>query len=129
VLLAPPDDVWQFISDPKYHGKKLCSADGQRLVLELLKAAYGLNDAPRPFWEAFEECLLKNEHQQSAHDPCVFSHFDQETPKQTSKLDGIISTHVDDGAGGATEQYLKWLIKILEQNFGEIKLVTKNFNH
>ena len=64
--------------------------------LRLLKAAYGLNDAPRLWRLRLDQFIRSVGGIPSAHDECLYSFRDS-----SGRLCGNISTHVDDlkGAG------------------------------
>ena len=94
------------------------------LCLELLKAMYGLVDAPLLWqlclrWYLIHHCKAT----QSAYDDNFYFW------KQGNRLTAEMSTHIDDGCVAGLPEILEWLRKELDKRFGPMKRQTLPFNH
>ena len=76
-------------------------------VIEITGNAYGLNDAPFAWWEAFDAEARSLGFQRSQFDPCVYYFRDQ------GVLAGVLGAHVDDSlTGGEGQAYVAAITKL-----------------
>ena len=96
VVVIPPPNVWRHLSsmDETFY---VTEEDFGYFGLECLKPAYGLNDAPLAWQVCLHESLEESGGQQS-----VLDEKDAE-----GSLRAIITTHVDDIAVAADDQFMK----------------------
>ena len=119
--IVPPQNVWFHLRNMGFISKQL---DTFYLCLELLKAMYGLVDAPLLWqlclrWYLIHHCKAT----QSAYDDNFYFW------KQGNRLTAEMSTHIDDGCVAGLPEILEWLRKELEKRFGPMKRQTLPFNH
>ena len=94
-----------------------------RDVLELLKPAYGLKDAPKA-WRTRLVQVLESTGGTALHtDPNLFVWFN------SGILTCILSTHVDDLKGAGIEDQVKRILRVLETAFGKLKVAMRVFEH
>ena len=122
----------------------------------MLKAIYGLKDAPRAWRKRLHEALcgyflnqlqaepeiyirheaIKDTPKPNTENPIVSRKIVKTTgletvttPNKFPKLDIILSAHVDDLKGGATPEGAKSFLEYLESHFGKCKADFHNFAH
>ena len=78
-------------------------------VLLLKGNAYGRVDAPLLFYKEFRRCLENEGFVAHPLDNCLFLPRD---PSDSTKLDGILGTHVDDAIGGGNSRFNKALQQV-----------------
>ena len=87
---------------------------------QLVKAAYGLADAPREWYLEFMRFLQTLPLQQSRYDPCVWYYYKFERSKRGSTiktLAGLIGTHVDDCFFAGESEFKKNVIDKIREKF------------
>ena len=94
-----------------------------RDILELLKPAYGLKDAPKAWRTRLVQVLVSTGGTSLHTDPNLFVWF------TGGLLTCILSTHVDDLKGAAVEPQAKRILKVLEDSFGKLKVQMRVFEH
>jgi hypothetical protein len=57
-----------YVDPPKY----FAPGNGTDLVLHLIKSLYGLEQAPKKFFEKLRDGIVQRVFVQSIHDPCIF---------------------------------------------------------
>ena len=92
--------------------------------LKLIRAAYGLNDAPRLWRLRLDQHIRSVGGKVSAHDECVYFFYDK-----LGKLCGVLSTHVDDIKGCGSLEWRKEFLEGLEKTFGKCTIKTREFDH
>lgn len=93
----------------------------------LVKAAYGLVDAPREWYLHLARALNELPLVQSRYDPCVWYFFEKDTQTKDSetkrrdrplrKLSGVIGCHVDDLFVAGNDAFREQIIGPLEKTF------------
>lgn len=83
--------------------------------LEMLRAGFGLKDAPRLWNRLFTRVLRRCNMVPTKADPQLFLRHDDDC------LTMILSTHVDDLKGAGTDERRKELIALLKKEFGDLK--------
>ena len=94
VYLEPPQDV--------------CSSN---MVWKLKRCLYGLNDAPRAWYDRFTEELISLGAVRSIYDNAMFTWFID------GEFQGHLVCHVDDLVYGGTERWERAVIDVLKQKF------------
>ena len=92
--------------------------------LEMLKAIYGLKDAPRAWRKRLHLALVKLRAEQLRTDTNVYI-----WRASDGKLLAICSTHVDDLKFGGFPDLLDHLLKELSAQFGVLKICRDSFEH
>ena len=94
-------------------------------VWRLKRCIYGLNDAPRSWYERVKEVLLQLGGTVSAYDSALFLWFDSD-----GTISGILVSHVDDFAFCGNQQFhekviggLKNIFKVNTHDYGSFKYV------
>ena len=95
VFLQPPSDV--------------CSSD---YCWKLNRCIYGLNDAPRKWYNKVKDVLLSLGAKVSIFDNALFLWHDQK-----GDLQGILASHVDDFMFGGTEWFLSNVVNEVKKTF------------
>lgn len=99
-------------------------------VLRMLKAVYGLKDAPRAWRIRLHRALVALGGRQLVSDPAIYVWLYQKDKNSNEcELLAALSTHVDDLKGGGQRKQLEAIIKGLEQQFGQMKLKVRVFEH
>jgi hypothetical protein len=98
--------------------------DPTRWCLELLKAAYGLKDAPLLWFLCISDYLRSLGMKSSAHDSCLFMKIDSQ-----GQLELLMSLHVDDTLLTGLTSSCIWLKDKLEAKFGAMKQEQDCFKH
>ena len=93
-------------------------------MLKLLKAAYGLRDAPRAWRIRLDLELKKLGGIPLPTDKSLYCFF-----SKANELEALVSTHVDDLKGGGTPARTKAILEGLERSFGKLKTQHDNFTH
>lgn len=94
-----------------------------RDVLELLKPAYGLRDAPLAWRTRLVQVLTSIGGHGLHTDPNLFVWF------SGGLLTCILSTHVDDLKGAGNDSQVKLILSALERAFGKLKVSMRVFEH
>lgn len=81
------------------------------ILWKLLKPIYGLGDSPRRWYSTLKEHLLQHGCKISKLDKCIFRYYER------GKLQGLITTHVDDLLYGGTTKFLKSVIGSVTTTF------------
>ncbi len=71
-------------------------------ICQLVKGAYGLVDAPYLWYKTLQAELVQLGFRTTPFDPCTFVLYD----KVSTKPQGVIGIHVDDGLCGGNEKFL-----------------------
>ena len=124
VAIIPPPNVWRHLAE---FDEQFWVADGDenRWALLYEKPSYGLVDAPLAWqlslFEALEEggCCQSLLDENMWHKKC----------SETGKLQGVLTTHVDDIAVAATDSFLNEQYKFLTERFGKITEEKPPFQH
>ena len=93
-------------------------------VLKLLKAAYGLRDAPRAWRIRLDAELKKLGGVPLLTDKSLYCFYTEK-----GCLEAFVSTHVDDIKGTGTEARTKDILLGLERSFGKLKTQVGSFQH
>ena len=118
VSVNPPKGSWKFLSN--FPIMKGCNEAAH--VLKLVKGVYGLKDAPRAWRIKLDIVLQKLGGKPMKSDPCLYIwHTKQGT------LYCVMSTHVDDLKITGRPDKVKFLIELLEKEFGKLKKKEKGF--
>ena len=107
VFLKPPSDV--------------CSSD---IIWLLKRCIYGLNDAPRSWYNRVREVLIALGAIVSSFDNALFIWYDSD-----GNLMGVLATHVDDFIYGGNEYFLTTVIVALIQTFKVSKACDGSFKY
>jgi hypothetical protein len=127
--VQPPADVWKYLRrlGAKYGlGLPNVGLEGAWLLL-LLKAAYGLDDAPLLWRTELADWLKSQGWAESKFDRCMF--YRREGNDRRGRLIGKLTLHIDDEGAGGTEAVLAELIKGMTARFGELKVQRDQFRH
>ena len=119
----PPKDCWDLLRDP-WTGKPFNLSMRLNYVLELLKGAYGLADAPRLWYCHLVATLVAIGWRRSVHDPCLFYMRDKR-----GKLTGACTVHVDDIKLTAELGVALQLISMLEKKYGKLTVQKDTFKN
>ena len=92
--------------------------------LRLVKAAYGLNDAPRLWRLRLDQFLRSIGGVPSAHGECLYIFRNK-----NSKTEALLSTHVDDIKGCANKPWVARFVASLEKMFGKCATKFGTFDH
>ena len=124
VAIIPPPNVWRHLAefDPQF---SVAEGDEGRWALLCEKPSYGLVDAPLAWQLSLFETLEEGGCCQSLLDENMWH---KKCPK-TGKLQGVLTTHVDDIAVAATDQFLTEQYKFLTERFGKISEERPPFQH
>jgi hypothetical protein len=95
------------------------------MTLRMLKAVYGLKDAPKAWKLQLDRVLRLAGGRQCHTDKCLWLWFDG----STGLLRLILSTHVDDIKGTGDQETTDHVLKTLTKEFGKLKTVYDNFIH
>ena len=135
--MRPPQDCWDYL--PKGFPKLDEALKSKASYLwELIKAVYGLKDAPRLWAAALTAWLLGLGFVQSRHDKMVFflrkcSKTGRWSTRGSPLLKGVLIAmvvgHVDDLGVGSTPQVYNWLHAEAEKQFGKTRLEKGTFVH
>jgi hypothetical protein len=103
-----------YVRFPKGY-ERMPGADG--MVMKLKKSLYGLQEAPKRWYETLTAFMAENDWKTTPYDPCLFF---RQTPNGGVMILGL---HVDDQLGGTTQhpEDVKWLATFmnkLEKKFG-----------
>ena len=106
-------------------------------ILDLIKAMWGLKDAPRAFTMRLSATLRAAGYAQGVMDPQVWRKF--YTPKKEVNQDeavlgalliSMITTHIDDIKGSATDEEQEFLLKALQKDYGsDANIENTTFEH
>jgi len=96
-------------------------------VWELLKAAYGLNDAPRRWNARLKKALLKFGLTENPLDPCSYTLFKSTDGEPRPEL--FLTTHVDDLLLTGSKRVVRELQAFLEKEFGQLTIEKEVFTH
>ena len=120
-------ETWKLLSElaPDNALFRAAARDPTRYCFVLLKAAYGLKDAPLLWNLRLVSTLVKLNLRRSAHDHCCF----YLVSKCGTKVDLMISIHVDDTLLTGTVGSMMWLHAELQRVFGPLKKEENSFRH
>jgi hypothetical protein len=112
VHIALPSNVWFHLRAIGFVSQTL---DVTLFVIELLKAMYGLNDAPLLWQLCLRYFFVK-------HTGALISVFDDNYYywRYDGHLQGEATAHVDDGNYSGSQEHLDWLRQQLEGRFGKV---------
>ncbi len=129
VWCRPPSDVWQILREVKAKYGLEVPALGfeSRWLWRLLKAAYGLDDAPLLWRKALAEFLVEQGWQESHFDRCMF--YMREGKQATGRLTGQLTLHIDDEGATGEEEVLAELVRAMTERFGELKIQEETYRH
>ena len=114
VYLSPPDNVWEHFRHMKGCPYAVKQGTEHFWLLELLKAMYGLNDAPLAWQLCLIEFIISTlVGKQSVFDECFFFWFDAQC-----NLLAIATAHVDDNGMGSTPDWLDESYGKFQRRFG-----------
>ena len=115
VVVVPPPNTWRQLAhfDQNFN---IPEESFGKFGLLCQKPAYGLNDAPLAWQMSLQETLEEGGGVQSLLDECLW-HF----KFPDGRLQGLISTHVDDLAIASGEQFLMEQQRKLNSKYGSIK--------
>ena len=85
------------------------------VLWKLLKPVYGLVDAPRGWYLALDEELVKAGCESCLLDPAMYLHFTVD--REEKKLEGMALTHVDDVLHGGSEDFDKNVMGSVKSSF------------
>eukprot|EP00435_Cladocopium_sp_Y103_P034113 s393_g8.t1 len=124
VVIIPPPNVWRHLAefDPSFF---VAEGDEHRWALLCDKPSYGLVDAPLAWQLSLFETLEEGGCCQSLLDENMWH---KKCPT-TGRLQGVLTTHVDDIAVAATDQFLTEQFKFLTSRFGKISEEKPPFQH
>ena len=100
-----------------------CHMDWITETLLMVKAIYGLKDAPRAWRKKLHVFLMALNSNCCKVDSALYFW------KDAGKLVLFLSAHVDDLKLGGEDKWVDWLIEHLEQVFGKLKVKRNNFEH
>ena len=101
---------WVFVSQPPGGLEDLEPG----ILIEAVKAVYGLADAPLAWYESFSKTLLELQCRRSKLDGCVYYAYSAENPKQVI---GVIALHVDDMCLGGNSEFTERILKPLKEKY------------
>ena len=124
VAIVPPPNVWRHLAsfDPHF---AVAEGDESRWALLCEKASYGLVDAPLAWQLSLFETLEEGGCCQSLLDENMWH---KKCPT-TGRLQGVLTTHVDDIAVAANDNFLNEQYKFLTSRFGKISEEKPPFQH
>jgi hypothetical protein len=112
VAFVPPKGSERFFTELK----GLHDLNFNTEVLKLMKAVYGLRDAPRAWRIRLDAELVKLGGVSLPTDRALYTFYDS-----ANNLDALLSTHVDDLKGCGTSARVKAILAGLEKAFGKLK--------
>ena len=92
-------------------------------TLKMVKAIYGLKDAPRAWRKKLHESLLALGLHALLSDSALY------TLKSNGELQLLLSAHVDDLKITGTEAAIEWLLSQLSDMFGKLSVSRNEFEH
>ena len=125
VYIVPPGNVWYHLRMLGLEGTPTWSMSTNCHCLKLLKAMYGLNDAPL-LWQLCLRYFLVR------HTGALLSVFDDnyfEWKYPNGKIKGMATAHVDDGMFIGKKEWLSELRSLLEKRFGPVARQTLPMLH
>ena len=124
VVLMPPANVWRHFRAMPNCKWKIKDDEIGLWFLVLLKAMYGLNDAPLAWQMCLEEFYLKDlKGHQSSYDDCFFMWFDH------GRCVALATTHMDDNAVASSEAWLSRTHGHFVKRFGKVSRDKLPFTH
>ena len=127
----PANDAWLLRQLPGME-----DYDNNLEILDLIKAMWGLKDAPRAFGMRLKVTLKECGYVQGIMDPQVWRKFKPGTPEASSEmvmgewLLSMLTTHIDDIKGSATEKECEILLAALKKDYGDdAKIEKTSFEH
>ena len=125
VLFEPPANVWRIMNEIGPAELHIPLSDWKSWLLKLLKAMYGLNDAPLSWQLCLIEFYTETLHgQQSVHDDCFFMWFDDKLQCRQ-----LATAHVDDNGVGARSKDLDIFHTSFTTRFGKVTRQRLPFTH
>ena len=107
---------------PPRNTNPLIGAD-ENSVWHLNKAAYGLVDAPRKFYDGFMKTLVRAGMKRSLTDFGLFYY------RNGNKTSGIVVTHVDDILYAGSDEFLNTIIDDVKHKYKFGKIKTNHFDY
>jgi hypothetical protein len=102
VYIQPPANVWRHLREIPDSGVKVPAGQFSSWALELLKAMYGLDDAPLAFQVVMQMFMTETLHgRPSAFDDCFCLWM-----KGPGELEAVATSYVDDNNNASTEPWL-----------------------
>ena len=132
----PPADAWILQTLPGMEGY-----DHYTEVLDLVKALWGLKDAPRAFGLRLKQTLLQAGYVQGVMDQQIWRKFIQKSNQDANKhgmdeqafgcnIASVLTTHIDDLKGSSTESERTLLLNLLKKDYGsDVKCELGTFEH
>lgn len=120
VSFSPPHGSEKYFREVK----GMQSYDSSTEVFRMVKAIYGLKDAPRAWKLKLEKTLLAAGGRAGHTDKNLWTWHDEK-----GKLTMILSSHVDDLKGAAVASVAEELRQLLIKEFGPLKEQWENFTH
>ena len=129
VWCRPPADVWGILRElqGKYGLTLPVKGYESHWLWKLLKAAYGLDDAPLLWRKAIGDFLLDHGWVESHYDRCMY--YKRAGNDKRGRLVGVLTLHIDDEVAAGAEPMLSSLRTAMEARFGECKFQKDNFRH
>lgn len=128
VWCRPPKDVWTILRRiAREFGLDVppIGYEGHWLWV-LLKAAYGLDDAPLLWRRMLVEFCLDKGWEMSGFDKCILY---LRSVRGAGDLLGMLSLHLDDEGATGTKEVLDTFIDQMTAQFGQLKLQRNKFRH
>ena len=127
--MEPPRNVWRHLRALS-KGLYVDDADTGEYYLELLKAMYGLNDAPLGWQLCLLDFLLGDLGGTKSHfDECFVIYFSDYMTEDHCGIEGLGTAHVDDNGVGGTRQWLEESYHLFVDRFGKVERQLLPFTH
>ena len=128
-LMSPPMNVWRHFRLIPGSPWKVPSGQELDWVLELLKAMYGLGDAPLSWQLCLLEFLCDDlKGKSSTFDECFITWFGPCTANHFN-VQGLATAHVDDNNLGSDEAWLRRIELEFRKKFGDVKSKKLPYDH
>ena len=128
VLLEPPANVWRHFRNIKNCKWHVEDKDISEYLLRLIKAMYGLNDAPLAWQMCVSDFLSELNAKPSIFDENLHLWF-QNYQHPYGTLVSMATVHVDDNGVAGPQHRLDFLADRFEKRFGKIQRQTVPFVH
>ena len=126
---TPPADAWRLLRLVKDEFGLELPAIGfeSHWIWLLLKAIYGLDDAPLLWRKALMQWLLGKGWTESRMDRCML--YLREDGLRKGPLRGLLTLHIDDEGATGFPEVLETLASEMSKQYGEVKLQKDMFRH
>ena len=94
-----------------YHSPGGIDSLEEGVLIEAVKAVYGLADAPLAWYESFSANLIRLRCRRSKFDNCLYSAYSQRNPK---KIIGILALHINDMCLGGNQEFVEIIAEPLK---------------